>query len=130
MPDNHGAVDLNSLSKEDQDKLATMAEEHGTTEEDEGVRHVITAFMIVVNPDGSPQVMAFDDANLIQQSPPTAALIRSAITGVLHDLQVHDISTAAAALTAQAMVEQMVMMAEQQQAQSLAQRLGDVRLRG
>lgn len=128
MPNNNGAVDLSSLSAEEQAAVEQMAEQHGEQpEEPKGPHRVLTAFMIIVGLDGNPQVMGFEDPNFELVSQPTGDLVYGAVQTVAKDLAADETARAAAQHTAQLMAAQAQAMMEQQQHAQVAASLGDVR---
>lgn len=116
MPDNSGAVNLDALSAEDQEAVQRLAEERGgevvAPEEAtaDNKREVHTAFLVLVGPDGSPEVLAFDDERLNVRQSPTPDIIYGVIQVLIKDLQAQETAAATVQATmaqARAMQEQM-----------------------
>lgn len=121
MPDNSGAINLEDLPPEAQEQLAQMAEETGTEPEAEGfpAKRVLTAFLVFVGEDGSPEVMAFEDDGVLVRVPPTTELIRGACHNVIQALNAQE--TAMVTLSRQ--MAQAQAMAQQMQSEQLRRNL-------
>ena len=121
MPDNSGAINLGDLPEETQEQLARMAEETGTEPEAEDfpAKKVLTAFLVFVGEDGSPEVMAFEDEGVLVRVQPTTELIRGACHNVIQALNAQE--TAMVTLSRQ--MAQAQAMAQQMQAQQIREGL-------
>lgn len=130
MADNSGAIDLGSLSEEQQEELDRITEERGDPNdpqhEGSQKRHALTAFLVIVEENGNPEVMAFEDPELVIQVKPTNDLIFGAVSTIAKDMQAQETAQASALATAQVMMQQAKAMAEQQQSAALAARLGNL----
>jgi hypothetical protein len=129
VPDNSGAVDLGSLSPEEQAKVEEMAEQSYPGDQDPGDNKpkVLTAFAVVVGYDGNPQVISYEHDDFLVQSQPTGDLIYGACATILKDMNVQETGMYAAQATQQLMMQQARAMAEQQQAAQIAQNLPNLR---
>lgn len=116
MADNSGAVDLGSLSQDEREAVEQLAD---TNPPEAEPRKALTAFVVVVGFDGNPEVMAFEDEELVVQVHPTPDLVFAACSTVVKDLQAQETAQHAAALTAQFMTQQARAMMEQQQAEAI-----------
>jgi type III secretory pathway lipoprotein EscJ len=121
VPNNSGAVDLGSLTPEEQAQVDALAERSDTEPEKPTV---ITAFAIVVSEDGNPSIVSYEHDDFVVLNPATPDLVYGAISTVLKDLAAQETAQAAAQMTAQLMAAQARAMMEQQQAAALRQGLG------
>lgn len=124
MPDSSGAVDLGNLSTEEQEALAELRQE-GAPKEGEApkVRDVLTAYIVLADPDGSVEVLAFDDDSLNVQHHPNGDLIIATAAKIIRDLEVQEQAHAAAQAFQNLMAQQMMAAREQAQAAQIAQQV-------
>lgn len=132
MPDSSGAVDLNSLSAEEQKAVEDMAEKTegsypGDQHPDDNKPKVLTAFAVVVGYDGNPQVVSYEHDDFLVQTQPTADLVYAACATVMKDIKGQEYAQAAALATHQVMMQQARMAQEQMEAARVAQNLGNIR---
>lgn len=121
MPDRSGAVDLGSLTPEEQAQVEALAEKSDTEPEKPTF---LTAFAIVVDTNGNPDIVRYETDDFVIANEPTPDLVFGALSTVLKDLQAQETAQAAAQMTAQIMAQQARAMMEQQQAAVLRQGLG------
>ena len=123
MPDSSGAIDLGSLSPEEQEAVNRMAEENGITgdeptREDTGPKRqkVLTAFIVLVGEDGNPTVLNYEDDERIETHVPvTPDLIYGACATIQKDIAAMETAQASAAATGQFMMQQARAAQEQMQ---------------
>ncbi len=119
MPDSSGSIDLGSLSRAEQEAVDAMAEKNPPTPDDSKPK-VLTAFVVVVDYDGNPNIVEYGGEDILLQSNPTQDLIFAACSVLMKDMQAFETAQHAAQLTAQHMM---------QQAQAMQQQMADAQLR-
>jgi hypothetical protein len=125
MPDSSGAVDLTavpdqqplltSLSEEEQEALAAMAEHNP---EPEGVP-VRTAFIVYIEPDGTVNITPDLAVAFVRQHIPSNDEVYGAVKTVAKDIEVQETAVATATTMQQIAMNQARAMQEAQMRQKL-----------
>ena len=132
MPNSNGSIDLSSLSEEERQGVEALAEAQGDeapeAESNEGQPlPLITAFLVLVHPDGNPEVRSFEDPSLDIKFKPTADLIYGAAGTIQKDLAGAEQAEAAAHAVIGIMEARARQAMEAQQAQQIKSQLGDLK---
>lgn len=119
MPDASGSVDLSSLSKDEAEAVERLASERGGTEppaaESNEPRRALTAFVVIVDLNGNPEPMAFNDPSLNLLTSATPDLIYGAVQTIAKDIAAMESAQA----TAEVMEQKALQMQQQMQEQML-----------
>ena len=118
MPDNSGAVDLDSLSAEDREAVERLAEQTEPGPEEQK-RQVLTGFFVALLESGDVVIVDDVPPNVERTLPLTDDLIYALASTVLKDVTAAETAKA----TLQAQMQQARAVAQQMQEQQLREQL-------
>jgi hypothetical protein len=123
VPNASGSVDLSSLSTDEKDAVERLAAERGDPPptEEEAPEKILTAFLVLVDMNFNPQVMAVQDPRFEVSTPPTPDLVYATAAVIMKDKAAQESAMA----TAEIMQAQAQAMMQQQQEAMIRSRLAN-----